>query len=212
MAQDNSGNGTDNGREEKRRRILRAAIDQFARKGYFSARMSDVAKAASVADGTLYLYFEGKEHLLLSIFDDVLSRFISQLKAEIADEANPVSKLEIMVRLHLQTLADDRSLAQVLQIETRHSRQFMSLLTRGRLGEYLDLLRAIIQEGQDKGVFRRDLSPGLATNLVFGAVDELVNSWLLSDEPGDLVRLSGPLVNLLSHGMVVHNHDGGEGT
>jgi TetR/AcrR family fatty acid metabolism transcriptional regulator len=125
---------------------------------------------------------------------------------------DPIAKLEIMVRLHLQTLAQDRSLAQVLQIETRHSRQFMSLLTRGRLGEYLDLLRAIIQEGQDTGVFRRDLSPGLATDLVFGAVDELVNSWLLADDPGDLVRLSAPLMNLLTHGMVAPSHHGGEGT
>jgi TetR/AcrR family fatty acid metabolism transcriptional regulator len=212
MTQDDSGSSNDPQREEKRQRILRAAIDEFARKGYFSARMSDVAKAASVADGTLYLYFEGKEHLLISIFDDVLSRFISQLKAEIEDVDDPIAKLEIMVRLHLQTLAQDRSLAQVLQIETRHSRRFMSLLTRGRLGEYLDLLRAIIQEGQDRGVFRHDLSPGLATDLVFGAVDELVNSWLLADDPGDLVRLSAPLMNLLTHGMVVPSHHGGEGT
>jgi len=212
MTHNDSGSNNDSQREEKRQRILRAAIDEFARKGYFSARMSDVAKAASVADGTLYLYFEGKEHLLISIFDDVLSRFISQLKAEIEPVDDPIAKLEIMVRLHLQTLAQDRSLAQVLQIETRHSRQFMSLLTRGRLGEYLDLLRAIIQEGQDTGVFRRDLSPGLATDLVFGAVDELVNSWLLADDPGDLVRLSAPLMNLLTHGMVAPSHHGGEGT
>ena len=212
MTHNDFDSNNDSQREEKRQRILRAAIDEFARKGYFSARMADVAKAASVADGTLYLYFEGKEHLLISIFDDVLSRFISQLKAEIDDVVDPIAKLEIMVRLHLQTLAQDRSLAQVLQIETRHSRQFMSLLTRGRLGEYLDLLRAIIQEGQDTGVFRRDLSPGLATDLVFGAVDELVNSWLLADDPGDLVRLSAPLMNLLTHGMVVPSHHGGEGT
>ena len=212
MTHNDSGSNNDSQREEKRQRILRAAIDEFARKGYFSARMSDVAKAASVADGTLYLYFEGKEHLLISIFDDVLSRFISQLKAEIEHVDDPIAKLEIMVRLHLQTLAQDRSLAQVLQIETRHSRRFMSLLTRGRLGEYLDLLRAIIQEGQDTGVFRRDLSPGLATDLVFGAVDELVNSWLLADDPGDLVRLSAPLMNLLTHGMVAPSHHGGEGT
>ena len=59
-------------RELKHDKILRAAIDVFAGKGYFAARMTDVAKAAEVADGTLYLYFEGKEHLLLRIFDDVL--------------------------------------------------------------------------------------------------------------------------------------------
>jgi len=211
MTKDDDAN-TNSHREEKRQRILRAAIEEFARKGYFSARMADIAKAASVADGTIYLYFEGKEHLLISIFDDVLSSFISQLKEEIEDAGDPITKLGIMLRLHLETLAHDRSLAHVLQIETRHTRQFMSLLTRGRLGEYLDLIRAIIEEGQEVGVFRRDLSPGLVTNIVFGAVDELVNSWLLAEESWDLVRLHAPLMDLLSHGMVAHDHPGGEET
>jgi TetR/AcrR family fatty acid metabolism transcriptional regulator len=196
-------------REQKRQRILRAAIEVFAHKGFFSSRMTDVAKAASVADGTLYLYFEGKEHLLTSIFDDVLGRFIERTQSEIESIDDPIDKLRVMVRLHLETLGRDRDLAQVLQIETRHSRRFMSLLMRGKLGEYLSLLRGIIEEGQDVGSFRRDISPGLATNLVFGAVDELVNSWLLSDEPGDLLRHCVPLCRLLAEGLVpCHYHDG----
>jgi len=196
-------------REQKRQRILRAAIEVFARKGFFSSRMTDVAKSASVADGTLYLYFEGKEHLLTSIFDDVLGRFIERTRHEIESVDDPADKLRIMVRLHLETLGRDRDLAHVLQIETRHSRQFMSLLTRGKLGEYLSLLRGIIEEGQELGSFRRDISPGLATNLVFGAVDELVNSWLLSDEPGDLLRHCVPLCRLLAEGLVpCHYHEG----
>lgn len=202
----NGDSGTNSQREDKRKRILRAATDEFARKGYFTARMSDVAKAAGVADGTLYLYFDGKEHLLISIFDDVLSRFIGRLRDEIAVVEDPMAKLSVMVQLHLETLATDRALAQVLQIETRHSRRFMSLLTRGRLGEYLDLLRAIIQEGQELGTFRQDLSPGLATNVVFGAVDELVNSWLLAEEPGDLTRIGAPLLDLLANGLMARDH------
>lgn len=196
-------------REQKRQRIVRAAIEVFAHKGFFSSRMTDVAKAASVADGTLYLYFEGKEHLLTSIFDDVLGRFIERTQSEIESIDDPIDKLRVMIRLHLETLGRDRDLAQVLQIETRHSRRFMSLLMRGKLGEYLSLLRGIIEEGQDVGSFRRDISPGLATNLVFGAVDELVNSWLLSDEPGDLLRHCVPLCRLLAEGLVpCHYHDG----
>jgi TetR/AcrR family fatty acid metabolism transcriptional regulator len=190
-------------REVKHRKILRAAIDVFASKGYFSARMTDVAKEAEVADGTLYLYFEGKEHLLLSIFDDVLGRFIDRLKEEIADLDDPVAKLRVMVRLHLETLGRDRALAHVLQIETRHSRRFMSVFTRGKLGEYLNLLRSIIEEGQESGAFRRDISPGLATNVVFGAVDELVMSWVLADQPGDLTRQVDPMLGILTRGMMI---------
>ena len=192
---------TDDPREAKRSRILRAAIEVFASKGYFTARMTDVARAAEVADGTLYLYFDGKEHLLMSIFDDVLSRFIEQLGRELESIDDPLGKLDTLIRLHLEALGNDRALAQVLQIEMRHSRRFMSLLTRGRLGEYLTLLRQIIEEGRETGRLRHDLNPGLATNLVFGAVDELVNSWLLSDEPGDLLRHHSSLVDLLFAGL-----------
>ena len=188
-------------REQKRQRILRAAIDVFASKGYFAARMTDVAEAAQVADGTLYLYFEGKEHLLMSIFDSVLGRFIERLDEEIEKIDNPTEKLSVMIRLHLETLGRDHALAHVLQIETRHSRRFMSLFTRGKLGEYLNRVRDIIIEGQESGVFRGDISPGLATNLVFGAVDEIVTSWLLAERPGDLVRHHRPLVRMLTDGI-----------
>jgi TetR/AcrR family fatty acid metabolism transcriptional regulator len=196
-------------REQKYRRIQRAAIEVFASKGYFGARMTDVAAAAQVADGTLYLYFDGKEHLLMSIFDGVLGRFIERLDEEIALLDDPVQKLSVMVRLHLETLGRDHALAHVLQIETRHSRRFMSLFTRGKLGEYLNRVREIIEEGQEVGAFRRDISPGLATNLVFGAVDELVTSWLLADNPGDLLKFHQPLVRMLTDGIApCRNHRG----
>ena len=197
-------------REQKRSRILRAAIDVFASKGYFVARMTDVAAEAEVADGTLYLYFEGKEHLLMSIFDSVLGRFIGRLDTEISGLEDPIEKLSVMIRLHLETLGRDRALANVLQIETRHSRRFMSLFTRGKLGEYLNRVRDIIREGQELGVFRGDMSPGLATNLVFGAVDELVTSWLLADQPGDLLRHHRPLVSMLTDGIAPCCNHGGK--
>ena len=199
-------------REQKRNRILRAATDVFAAKGYFASRMTDVAEEADVADGTLYLYFEGKEHLLMSIFDDVLGRFIARLDEEIAFKKDPIEKLDVMIRLHLETLGRDRALANVLQIETRHSRRFMSLFTRGKLGEYLNRVRDIITEGQELGVFRGDISPGLATNLVFGAVDELVMSWLLAEHPGDLVRHHRPLVRMLTDGIAPCKNHGGDQT
>ena len=197
-------------REQKRQRILRAAIDVFASKGYFAARMTDIAEAAQVADGTLYLYFEGKEHLLMSIFDGVLGRFIERLDGEIAKIDDPIEKLSIMIRLHLETLGRDQALAHVLQIETRHSRRFMSLFTRGKLGEYLNRVRDIIVEGQESGVFRGDIRPGLATNLVFGAVDEIVMSWLLAERPGDLVRHHRPLVRMLTDGIAPCRNHGEE--
>lgn len=192
----------DSTRELKRQRIMRAAIEVFARKGYFAARMTDVAQAAEVADGTLYLYFEGKEDLLIRIFDDIFTRFTERVRKEIELVHDPIEKLCTVVRLHLETLGRDRALAQFLQIETRHSRRFMNLFTRGRLGDYLGLVRAVIEEGQRSGAFRSDISPGLGIIYVFGAVDEAVTSWLLEDEPSDLARRVEPLVSLLCSGIV----------
>jgi TetR/AcrR family fatty acid metabolism transcriptional regulator len=191
-------------REKKRQRILRAAIEVFAEKGFFAARMTDVAKAAEVADGTLYLYFEGKEHLLISIFDDILSQFVRRVRAEVAKVDAPLDKLNAMVRVHLETLGGDRPLAHVLQIETRHSRRFMNLFTQGRLGEYLDVIRSIIEEGQRTGSIRNDITSGLAINFVFGAVDELVTSWLLEEEARDLAGQTGQIVALLTDGLTPH--------
>ena len=166
-------------------------------------------QAAEVADGTLYLYFDGKEHLLMSIFEDVLGRFIERLQAEIAELDDPAAKLQTLVRLHLEGVGRDRSLAHVLQIEMRHSRRFMSLFSRGRLGEYLSLVRNIIEEGQELGCFRRGINPGLATNLVFGAVDELITTWLLSDKPGDLLRYQSELLEILFEGRApCRTHEG----
>ncbi len=188
-------------RERKRQRILRAAIEVFAEKGYYAARMTDVAARAQVADGTLYLYFEGKEHLLISVFDDVLTRFIERVQKEIAELDDPYEKLRVMVRLHLETLGRDRSLAHILQIETRQSRRFMSLFTRGHFGAYLDLLQEILEEGQELGRFRRDINPRLATLVVFGAIDELTTSWLLLEQPVDLIRNVTPVLRLITEGL-----------
>jgi len=196
-------------REIKRENILRAAIEVFAQRGYFSSRMTDVAHRANVADGTLYLYFEGKEDLLHNIFDHVLSLFIGRVQDEVQGVTDPVEKLRLLVRMHLDLLGGDPALAQVLQIEIRHSRRFLALATRGKLGEYLNLIRGIIEEGQSLGRFRHDISAGLATQMVFGAVDELVMSWVLQDGAPDLAGKADPLVALLTDGLVPHQSGGG---
>ena len=88
----------------------------------------------------------------------------------------------------------------------------IDFMTVNRLGEYLNLLRQIIEEGQELGRFRRDISPGLATDLVFGATDELVTSWLLSEDAGDLARHVDHLTRLFFGGLVpCEYHEGVSG-
>jgi TetR/AcrR family fatty acid metabolism transcriptional regulator len=166
----------------KRERILRAAIDTFAESGYFNAKVSDIAKAAGVADGTIYLYFDGKEDLLVNVFREHTRTYLQSLEIAIRNARRPEERIRIAIRHHLEALGRDRALAVVSQVELRHSLKFMSLLSHNEVGDYLNMIRTLVEQGQAEGVFRRTLHPQLVAKSVFGILDEMVTSWILSEK------------------------------
>src|SRR3954467_1310377 len=166
----------------KRERILRAAIEVFALNGYFNAKGSEIAKAAGVADGTIYLYFDGKEDLLITIFREHTRNYLRALEQLLANINRAEERLRIAVRHHLETLGRDRALAVVSQVELRHSLKFMSVFSQEEVADYLNMLRSIVEDGQAEGVFRRTLHPQLVAKAIFGVLDELVTSWILSEK------------------------------
>ena len=186
----------------KRERILRAAIDVFAQNGYFNAKVAEIAKAAGVADGTIYLYFEGKEDLLITIFREHTRSYLQSLERDLAAFSRPEDRLRVAIRHHLETLGRDRSLAIVSQVELRHSLKFMSLLSQQEVADYLNILRKIVEHGQTAGVFRRNLHPALVAKSVFGVLDEIVTSWILSDKEYSLSDQSEQVADLLLTGLL----------
>src|SRR6476469_9349480 len=158
----------------KRERILRAAIEVFALNGYFNAKVSEIAKAAGVADGTIYLYFDGKEDVLLTIFREHTRHYLQSLEHDLASARRADERMRIAIRHHLETLGRDRALAVVSQVELRHSLKFMSLFSQQEVADYLNILRKIVEGGQREGTFRRNLHPQLAAKAVFGILDEMV--------------------------------------
>lgn len=166
----------------KRDRILRAAVDVFARVGFFNARVTDVAKEAGVADGTIYLYFESKDDLLITIFREHVRAFLASLRAELEGVDGPEAKLRRLVRFHLETLGRDRSLAAVSQCELRQSLKFMTELSHLEIAEYLNTIRGIVEDGQASGHFVNAHHPQLVAKAIFGVLDEMVTSWILSDK------------------------------
>lgn len=166
-------------KEDKSSRILDAAIKVFARKGFYNATIADVARVAEVAEGTIYLYFKNKDDLLISIFEQSMELFIQEAKKELGDIEDPKAKLKRFLSLHLELVQKNPELAQVLQIELRQSSKFMKEYEGGKLGEYLNLVRGILEEGQEKGVFRVGLDARILRRAIFGAVDELALEWLL---------------------------------
>jgi len=81
--------------------ILRAAIDVFAERGYFNAQVADVARAAGVAAGTVYLYFKSKDDLLVSIFERGMREALVEGRAAVADVRDPRERLRRFARMHL---------------------------------------------------------------------------------------------------------------
>jgi TetR/AcrR family transcriptional regulator, fatty acid metabolism regulator protein len=188
--------------QSKRERILRAATDVFAQSGYFNAKVSDIARAAGVADGTIYLYFDGKEDLLTSIFRDHTRNYLQSLERDLANVNRPDERVRIAIRHHLETLGRDRSLAIVAQVELRHSLKFMTLLSHQEIADYLNILRKIVEQGQTDGVFRRNLHPQLVAKAVFGIVDEMVTSWILSEKDYSLADQTDEVAELVLNGLL----------
>lgn len=176
---------------DKREAILRAAIKVFAGKGYFNSKVADIAAAAGIADGTVYLYFKSKDEILHSIFDRAMDEFIAEGKRELDGLADPQQRLTRIAELHLEKLGADRDLAVVFQIELRGSTKHMQEFSAAGFAQYLDIIRQTIADGQAAGRFRSDVKAVVAAKIFYGALDEMVTNWVLSTKTYPL----GPMAN-----------------
>lgn len=162
---------------DKHRKIIRAATKVFAKKGFFNARISDVAKEAKVADGTIYLYFNNKFDILLSVFEQEVGKLIEHVTQLLEKENTPKAKLELFIVNHLEEMKKNRYLAEVIHIELRQASKLIREYRKNTFNEYLNIIAAIIVQGQEDGTFRRDIHPEIARQLIFGALDEISIFW-----------------------------------
>jgi TetR/AcrR family fatty acid metabolism transcriptional regulator len=164
----------------KREKILQAATEVFSRKGFYQSKVSEIAKSADVADGTIYLYFHNKDDILITLFEDAMTKIIEDMLSRIAKEKDPRKKIEQFARTHMGLVKKNRALSEVIQVEIRQSSKFMKEYDNRKFAQYLDIISAIIIEGQEEGVFRQDINPGIAKRAFFGALDELSRLWVLA--------------------------------
>jgi len=188
-------------RNEKRERILAAATRAFARHGFFAAQVADVARAAGVASGTVYLYFRSKDDLLISLFERTMRTAISEGRQVLGVTAAPEERLRLIAKLHLSRLGADRDLAIVFQVELRQTTKFMERFSATYLREYLGVIREVISDGQRTGAFRSGLNPTVAAKIFFGALDEMATNWALSRRRYDLEAQADTVVDLLVSGL-----------
>jgi TetR/AcrR family transcriptional regulator, fatty acid metabolism regulator protein len=193
---------------DKRERILDAAVRVFARKGFHRARVSEVAKAAGVADGTIYLYFKSKDALLVSLFEDRVERLLAFLEAELPRAASASEKLRRVIELQLGLLEGERDLAEVVTVILRQSTKLMKQYAAPKFTAYLDAIGRVVADGQAAGELRRDVSPHLAARAIFGALDGIAMTWALGKaDRGGLVRASGQLAAIVLRGLAPGDDD-----
>ncbi|KAF0188941.1 MAG: transcriptional [Desulfobulbaceae bacterium] len=168
--------------QDKHIKIINAATKVFAKKGFFNARISDIAKEAKVADGTIYLYFNNKFDILISVFEEEISNLIEQVNKSLLLEPDPRNQLRIFATKHLTMMKKNKNLAEVIQIELRQSTKLIKDYRNNKFSEYIDIISTIIKNGQAQNIYRTDIKPGIAKRAFFGALDEISRVWSLSLE------------------------------
>lgn len=186
---------------DKRELILNAATKVFAQNGFFNSQVADVARVAGVAAGTVYLYFQSKDDILVSIFERSMHTVLAECRAETDGISDPARRLRRIAHLHLERLGRDKDLAVVFQVELRQSVKFMERFSETFLQDYFKMIRQAIAEGQQSGAFRKTISATTATKIFFGALDEMATNWVLSRRKYDLAAEADAVADLFLNGV-----------
>ncbi|MCA1988209.1 MAG: TetR family transcriptional regulator [Desulfarculus sp.] len=189
---------------DKHRRIIEAAVKVFAKNGFYNSKVSEIARAAQVADGTIYLYFQNKDDILISLFEEEMQLILERVRAAVAAEKNPAKKLERFAIAHLSLVEENQELAEIIQVEIRQSSKFMRGYDNVNFAQYLNIISDIIKEGQAAGVFRPEVRPGIAKRAFFGALDEMSRYWVLSStKKYSIIEAAREISNFFLSGITV---------
>jgi TetR/AcrR family fatty acid metabolism transcriptional regulator len=130
-----------------------------------------------------------------------MEEFIAEGKSELEGIESPELRLQRIAELHLERLGSDRNMAVVFQVELRGSTKFMQEFSAAGFHDYLELIRKTIDDGQRSGIFRADIKPVVASKILYGALDEMVTNWILSEKRYPLVPMAGEVLKIFFGGM-----------
>lgn len=188
-------------RGPKYEQIIEAAVRVIARNGYHHAQVSKIAKDAGVADGTIYLYFNNKEDILISLFEEKMSYFVEKIRMQLKEAETIEDQLKTLVTMHFKQLAANQEYAVVTQLELRQSSSALRQRINEVLKDYLWLIESIIIRGKEKEAFSPHLNEKLARQMIFGTLDEVTTNWVMKDCKYDLEAFSEPIYEMLLHGF-----------
>jgi TetR/AcrR family transcriptional regulator, fatty acid metabolism regulator protein len=189
---------------EKRRLIPRAAITVFARSGYHTSRVSDVAKEAGVAYGLVYHYFGSKENLLETVFRRTWSRMLESVEEVERTESTAREQIAGVAKIVLGAWQVDPDLVRVLVREVARSPKLGREVDE--IAHAFQALERIVVRGQERGELRTDVEPRLAAWILYGALEEILTGWVFERLPADdgyVEQAEQAVVALLTEGLAV---------
>jgi TetR/AcrR family fatty acid metabolism transcriptional regulator len=187
---------------DKRDLILQAAVRVFARKGYHSCRVGDIAGEAGVAHGLLYHYFKSKEDVLETIFRETWSDLLAAVARIEASDETALEKLAAIAAFYLGSWLRDADLIRVLVREVARSPEVGRRVDE--IGDVFRAIRRIIEQGQERGEIRADADARLASWVYYGALEEILTGWVLGQLPDseeDVAAAVDTVVGVIGAGL-----------
>jgi TetR/AcrR family fatty acid metabolism transcriptional regulator len=173
-----------NGQADKRRAILDAAIRVFARQGFHSARVSDVANEAGVAYGLVYHYFDSKDQMLNELFSERWSLLIDASEKVQRGGGSVREKLGGVAGFIIESYRHEPELMKVIIVEVTRAANSFGRTHLTEIRQAYELIEQIVADAQAAGEFRDDVSPAFASMLFYGAIEQLLTGWIFEVVPG----------------------------
>src|SRR3989442_1230183 len=158
---------------DKPQAIIDAAIRVFARNGYYNSRVSDIAREAGIASGTIYLYFKTKDDILVRLFREKMAEWVALVRKEAAAERDPLAKIRKIVALHFRVIQENPDFAEVVQVELRQGHKFFRSASAHAVSAYFRVIQPVREEGVAAGRVRRDVALKGAGDRIFCAGADL---------------------------------------
>jgi len=163
---------------DKRRQILDAAIRVFARQGFHSTRVSDIAEEAGVAYGLVYHYFNSKEEVLNELFTERWSLLLTAIDEADRGSKTPRAKLEAVAGFIVDSYRHEPELMKVIIVEVTRAANSFGRTHLPEIRRAYESIARIVSEGQESGAFRGDIDPAFASMSFYGAIEQLLSGWI----------------------------------
>jgi TetR/AcrR family transcriptional regulator, fatty acid metabolism regulator protein len=191
-----------NGSEDKRRLILEAAVRVFARKGYHTCRVGDIAEEAGVAHGLLYHYFRSKDEVLECIFKETWSDILAAARMLEETDEPARERLAGIAKILLRAWRRDPDLVRVVVREIVRSPDLQKRMPE--ISESFNAIERIVTRGQEDGDFRVDVDARLVSFVFYGALEEILTGWVLGTLPegdGEIAAAERTVVEIVCGGL-----------